>query len=253
MRSSVSSPSIPFSHTSSRTRSKLPPLQPVETFLARRDGLDVVAFVAQKRAEGLADAAFIVDDENGCWRSWLLASLDVPRRGSALPAAVAGTSAAGNRITKRVPTGKLSSARIVPLCSAIIRLAIASPNPVPRSFVEKCGRNSRSLSSGEIPWPLSEISISTASPSLSTRVATPIRRSGEPSIASAALSIRFAITCRISSGSAFTGGKRCGEIRRAASHRPGGRGKDRARWPRSHSGPQAPAARQGSARTARIR
>ena len=47
-------------------------------------------------------------------------------------AGVTGTSAAGNRIKNRVPVGKLSSTRIVPLCSAIIRLAIANPNPVPR-------------------------------------------------------------------------------------------------------------------------
>ena len=60
------------------------------------------------------------------------------------------------------------------------------------------------MSAGEIPWPLSEISITTASPSLSARVDTRNRRIGEPSIASAALSIRLATTWRISSGSAFT-------------------------------------------------
>ena len=69
----------------------------------------------------------------------------------------------GKRITNRAPAGILLT-RIVPLCSAMIRLAIARPKPVPRSFVEKCGRKSLSLSEGEIPWPLSEISISTESP-----------------------------------------------------------------------------------------
>src|SRR5580698_8581349 len=37
-------------------------------------------------------------------------------------AGLTATSAAGKRITKTVPVGKLSSTRIVPLCSAIIRL-----------------------------------------------------------------------------------------------------------------------------------
>ena len=125
----------------------------------------------------------------------------------------AGTSAAGNRIKNRVPVGKLSSTRIVPLCSAMIRLAIANPSPVPRSFVEKCGKNSRSLSSGEIPCPLSEISISTASPSLSTRVATRSCRIVEPSIASAALSIRFASTRRNNSAIRLHRRQRCRELR----------------------------------------
>ena len=68
------------------------------------------------------------------------------------------------------PTGSLSSTLREPLCSATIRLAMARPRPVPRSFVEKCGRKRRSLSSGEMPWPVSAISISTASPSSRRRV-----------------------------------------------------------------------------------
>src|SRR5271170_964520 len=207
---------------------KSPRLQTRQTLFPRSHGLDLIPLVAQQSPERFAYPVFIIHNKYRSWHvmqvfpassaslRWtvFLCVLRLSSVSSVLNlltfcsayAGETGISAAGNRITNRVPVGKLSSTRIVPLCSAIIRLAIANPNPVPRSLVEKCGKNSRSLSSGEIPCPLSDISISTASPSPSTRVATRIRRIAEPSIASAALSIRLASTRRNNSRSAFTGG-----------------------------------------------
>ena len=49
----------------------------------------------------------------------------------------ARTSAEGSSRIKREPAGELSSTRRPPPCSATIRAAMASPRPVPRSFVEK--------------------------------------------------------------------------------------------------------------------
>ena len=105
-------------------------------------------------------------------------------------------------MTKRAPTGKLSSTWMLPPCSAMMRAAMASPRPVPRSLVEKCGRKSLSLSSGEMPCPVSATQICTASASASDFVETAISRKEELSKASAALSIRFTTTLRISPASA---------------------------------------------------
>src|SRR5579863_7058645 len=182
-----------------------------EAFLGGGRGDDLESFVTQERAQRFADSAFVVDDQYGCGHLQpefrIFSPLTAPSYTAGLAAGgTAGTSAAGKRMTNFVPTGKLSSTRMLPLCSATMRLAMARPSPVPRSLVEKCGRNSRSLSSGEIPCPLSPISITTASSSLSARVEMASCRIDEPSIASAALSIRFTSTRRRSSRSALTGG-----------------------------------------------
>ena len=87
------------------------------------------------------------------------------------------------------PIGLFSSTRTKPLCSEMIRLTMASPNPVPRCLVEKNGRNSFSLSSTGIPGPLSATMISMSSRSESRSVLTQISLAGERSRASAALSI----------------------------------------------------------------
>ena len=149
MRSSVSIPSISGSHTSSSTRSKLRALEPLEAFFAGGHGLDFVAFIAQQRAERLADAAFVVNDQNGCRHDVFLSRPSICVGSTNADGHIAGLRplpadawrrrhfGGGKRITNRAPVGRLSSTRIVPLCSAMIRLAIASPRPVPRSFGRK--------------------------------------------------------------------------------------------------------------------
>src|SRR5438034_1750648 len=153
-------------------------------FLGRPHRIHLIAFIPQDESEGLANASLVVDDED-VW----------PQRHRAVgdplwsATEAAGNSAAGNSITKREPTGKLSSTWMLPPCSAMMRAAMASPRPVPRSLVEKCGRKSLSLSSGEMPLPVSATDISTASASGSDFVETVISRKEEFSNASAALSI----------------------------------------------------------------
>src|SRR5207253_2127594 len=100
-------------------------------FLGRPHRIHLIAFIPQDESEGLANASLVVDDED-VW----------PQRHRAVgdplwsATEAAGNSAAGNSITKREPTGKLSSTWMLPPCSAMMRAAMASPRPVPRSLVE---------------------------------------------------------------------------------------------------------------------
>src|SRR5208337_622635 len=110
---------------------------------ARGNGIHGVAFVAQDGGQGFANALFVIDDQEFGVKGHR--SLSAPER-SIL---AADNSATGNSIRKREPTGRLSSTRREPPCSEIMRAAMASPRPVPRSLVEKCGKKSLSLSCGE--------------------------------------------------------------------------------------------------------
>src|SRR6266571_2088184 len=171
----------------------------LQGFLRGCHGFHVMAFVAEDRSERLSNAGFVVDDEEA-WSSGH-GAVSVPLW-SAMMAGV--NSATGNSMTKREPMGELSSTWMLPPCSAMMRAAMARPSPVPRSFVEKCGRNNLSLSSGEIPWPVSETEISTVSESVSALVETAISPKAEFSRASAALSMRFTTTLRSKPVSALT-------------------------------------------------
>ena len=84
---------------------------PFETRLAGRNGLDRVAFVAQDAAQRAAHARLVVHDQN----RWLQH---------------------GSSIVNRVPFGTFALTSMVPPCSAMIRRTMASPNPLPRRFVE---------------------------------------------------------------------------------------------------------------------
>src|SRR5205823_3197476 len=174
----------------------------LQSLFGGSNGVHLIALVFENQRERLADAGFIVDDQNvGARRH--KAALD-----PLWSATVADVkSATGSSMTKREPTGKLSSTWMLPPCSAMIRAAIASPRPVPRSLVEKWGRKSLSLSSGEIPRPVSATEISTASASASALVETAISRKEEFSRASAALSMRFTTTLRSRPASARTMGR----------------------------------------------
>src|SRR6266568_3297522 len=162
----------------------------------------MITLIFEDRRKGFADSGFVVHHEQ--MRSWghRVASLPL---WSAMEAGV--NSAAGSSTRKREPTGRLSSTWMLPPCSATIRAAIARPRPVPRSFVENCGRNSLSLSCGEIPCPVSETQISTVSASEWALVETTISRQAEFSNASAALSMRFTTTLRSNTPSARTAGR----------------------------------------------
>ena len=98
----------------------------------------------------------------------------------------------------RAPSGGCSGRRSVPLCSLTIWLTMASPSPVPFFFVEKWGRKSLSLSSTEMPGPVSATSIRTWRASASYAV----RRAILPFLlmASIALSMRLMKTRFICSG-----------------------------------------------------
>src|SRR5215471_12694276 len=181
---------------------KIAAVDAFEGLLGRANGIDAILFIAKNGREGLANAFFIVDNQD--FRFHTHRSESSAARSEA---AAAEISATGNSIRKREPTGWLSSTRREPPCSEMMRAAIARPRPVPRSLVEKCGRNNLSLSCGEIPCPVSATAISIVSDSGRKWVATVISRKLESSRASAALSMRLTMTLRRSGASARTGGK----------------------------------------------
>src|SRR4029077_15083339 len=174
----------------------------LERLLSRANGIDRILFIAKNGRQRFANTFFIVDDQDFWFRTHR--SESSPARSEVVAAEI---SATGNSIRKREPTGWLSSTRIEPPCSEMMRAAIARPRPVPRSLVEKCGRNNLSLSCGEIPCPVSATAISIVSDSGRKWVVTVISRNLESSRASAALSIRLTMTLRRSGASARTGGK----------------------------------------------
>src|SRR5260370_27030884 len=174
----------------------------LQGFLGGTHGFYMVALVLENRGERFTNASFVVHDEEV--RSWCHRMASDPLW-SAREAGV--NSAAGSSTRNRDPTGRLSSTWMLPPCSATMRAAMARPSPGPRSLVEKCGRKSLSLSSGEITMPVSEKQITTVSASDRDLVETRISRKAEFSSASAAVSIRFTTTLRSSPTSARTGGR----------------------------------------------
>src|SRR6266852_2271967 len=173
----------------------------IQRLLGGTDGFDVIALLLENRGKRFADSGLVIHNQKVRFGGHQAASVPL---WSATEAGV--NSATGSSTRKREPAGRLSSTWMLPPCSATMRAAMASPNPVPRSLVEKCGRNSLSLSSGEMPWPLSATTISTVSPSPLSRVESVSSRTDEASRASAALSIRLTTTRRSSSWSALTAG-----------------------------------------------
>src|SRR6267143_28729 len=174
----------------------------IERLLGGSDGFDVIALLLENRGKRFTDSGLVIHNQKLRFVGHQAASDPL---WSAMEAGV--NSAAGSSTRKREPAGRLSSTWMLPPCSATMRAAIARPSPVPRSFVEKCGRNSLSLSSGEIPWPVSDTQISMVSASKCARVETTISRQAEFSMASAALSMRLTITLRSNPPSARTAGR----------------------------------------------
>src|SRR6266705_993879 len=174
----------------------------LQCFLSGTHSFHMIALVLENRGERFSNASFVVHDEEMRSRCHRVASDPL---WSASEAGV--NSATGSSTRKRDPTGTLSSTWMLPPCSATMRAAMARPRPVPRSLVEKCGRKSLSLSSGEIPVPVSETQITTVSASECVLVETRISRNAEVSNASAALSMRFTTTLRSSPPSARTVGR----------------------------------------------
>src|SRR5712691_9641370 len=174
----------------------------LQGFLGGTHGFHMVALVFENRRERFTNASLVVHDEEMRSRAHRVASDPL---WSAREAGVNSTTGSSTR--KRDPTGRLSSTWMLPPCSATMRAAMARPSPVPRSLVEKCGRKSLSLSSGEMPVPVSETQISTVSASESALVETRISRNAEFSRASAALSMRLTTTLRSRAPSARTAGR----------------------------------------------
>src|SRR6267142_5296546 len=174
----------------------------VQRLLGGSHSFDVIALLLENRGKRFADSGLVIHNQKVRFGGHQAASVPL---WSATEAGV--NSATGSSTRKREPAGRLSSTWMLPPCSATMRAAMARPKPVPRSLVEKCGRNSLSLSSGEMPWPVSETQISMVSASKCARVETTISRQLEFSRASAALSMRFTITLRSNAPSARTVGR----------------------------------------------
>src|SRR5882672_9123921 len=121
----------------------------IQGFLSGTHSFNVVALVLENRRERFTYASLIVHDEEMRSRCHRVASAPL---WSAKDAGV--NSATGSSTRKRDPAGRLSSAGIPPPCSDTMRAAMARPSPVPPSLVEKCGRKSVSLSSGEMGVPV---------------------------------------------------------------------------------------------------
>src|ERR1700674_909109 len=175
---------------------------PLQGILSGSYSFHMVALVLKNGGERFTNASLVVHHEKMRPRCHRVASDPL---WSASEAGV--NSATGSSTRNRDPTGRLSSTWMLPPCSATIRAAMAKPSPVPRSLVEKCGRKSLSLSSGEMPVPVSETQISTVSASEWARVETRISRNAEFSSASAVLSMRFTTTLRSRPPSARTAGR----------------------------------------------
>src|SRR5229473_337957 len=133
-----------------------PLIETRKTLFAGRYRRGLIPFVSEDRRKRLADALLVVHNEDGMRHGFPFQAV----RGEI---GAAATSVMGSCRMNLAPMGELSSTRMDPWCSAMMRLAMARPSPVPRSFVEKWGRKSLSLSSGEIPWPLSPTIISMVS------------------------------------------------------------------------------------------
>src|SRR5689334_6617136 len=103
-------------------------------------GCDGIARVRQQQAERLAQARFVVDNQ------------DFVHRGSAT----------GKNSLKAAPPSRAPSTHTTPPISSTDRATIASPRPVPRpgSFVVKNGSNTRSRSADGTPGPESATKIS---------------------------------------------------------------------------------------------
>src|SRR5260370_42698943 len=108
-----------------------------------------VTFVLEHSAQGFADLGLVVHDEDSVHYDFMFDPL--------------AEVATGNSTTNRAPTGVFSSTRTEPWCSSTMRLTMASPNPVPRSLVEKYGKKSFSRKSLVTPCPVSLTLISTMS------------------------------------------------------------------------------------------
>ncbi len=111
------------------------------------------------------------------------------------------------RISAPAPA-RAGMAQMRPPCASIIDRLIDRPNPIPVSFVDAKGWNSRPPISGEMPGPVSRTANSTMRGSAARLAATSISRKGGLAalIASMPLRSRFSKTCSIWIGSAKTGG-----------------------------------------------
>src|SRR4030095_12840892 len=148
--------------------------KPPQALFSRRHGRDLVPFVGEDLRQRLLDRLFVVDDEDA-----------------------ALLHAAGSAMMTGARRGRLSSTRIEPLWSAMMRDTIARPRPVPRPLVVKSGRKRRSRSRAGTPCPVSATS-SVTPPSRAARRTTISPVSPQ---AASALSIRLVRARLIWSGS----------------------------------------------------
>ena len=130
------------------------PLEFAAALFTALDGGGVITLIFEHAAQRLPYERLVVDDQDTCIFHEAAASI--------------GTAAGMTGIStmNRAPEGMLSSTRIKASWSERIRLTIARPSPVPRPLVEKYGKNSFSLSSREMPQPVSATISSTESASV---------------------------------------------------------------------------------------
>ena len=121
-------------------------LSALDIVAGRSEGDGAHAVRVQQLAERLPDTFIVIDDED---------DMVVRRHGAAF-------ASIGNVKMNVAPCGSFFSAHNRPPCSSTIERQIASPMPMPFSFVVKNGSNI--LSGKSMPWPRSLISVWTTSP-----------------------------------------------------------------------------------------
>ncbi len=107
-----------------------PLIETRKTLFAGRYRRGLIPFVGEDRRKRLADALLVVHNEDGMRHGFPFQAV----RGEI---GAAATSVMGSCRMNLAPMGELSSTRMDPWCSAMMRLAMARPSPVPRSLVEK--------------------------------------------------------------------------------------------------------------------
>src|SRR5439155_14927777 len=111
------------------------PAELLERLLGRERGLHVVAASGEQTLDGEADGTLVVDDQN--------------------PALHAALRARGSSIRNTIPAPAARAAAMRPPWASIVRLAMASPSPVPLALSEKKGSKRRGRASAGTPGPLS--------------------------------------------------------------------------------------------------
>src|SRR5439155_12250871 len=154
----------------------------LERLLGRQRGLHVVTASGEQTLDREADGTLVVDDQDPALHD-------------------AALRARGSSIRNTIPVPGARAASIRPPWASMVRLAMASPSPVPLALSEKNGSKRRGRTSAATPGPLSStrtLAVPLSAPTTRERRLAPATSPR----ASIAFSSRLTSTCRSLSWSA---------------------------------------------------